>query len=138
MNKFSKAIPTAFAGVFLAATVANAEVYLCEFSDPGRYNTIPPKILLDLKPNGAIEVTDAYLLNFKQAPKVASFTKNTTARLRVRWTIDRAELGDGGVTDMKYSLNFNKQNNRASVTLQMPNYDNTDSGNGHCEIVAEK
>ena len=116
-------------GLLLAsalATAASAEDYLCELKDAGRYNTIPEKVYVSIAPDGqSAEVVD---------PKKASFVKNTSNLLRVRWVVEDMNFSNGGVSDMMFSLTYRKDKGKAHINLTIPSFDNTDRGTGRCTL----
>jgi hypothetical protein len=124
-------------GAFGFAQNAEARQYLCDFKDPGRYNTIPLQVLIIVAPDGkSAEVVDPMLIYFEQAPKPAKFFLENDKLLRVQWRIDDAEFSTGGNSDMNFSLVYKKAKGRAFITLSITSYDNTDSGNGSCKLKA--
>jgi len=121
--------------VISSAAAAQSETYRCKFHDPGRYNTIPKEVLVKIAPNNAgAEVVDPILLSERQAPKAARFVDNNSKLLRVRWRVDGATFRGGAKSDMDFSMVYRKARNRASITLTIANFDNTDSGTGHCVL----
>lgn len=125
-------------GLLLAsalATAASAEDYLCELKDAGRYNTIPEKVYVSIAPDGqSAEVVDPFLHFMEQAPKKASFVKNTSNLLRVRWVVEDMNFSNGGVSDMMFSLTYRKDKGKAHINLTIPSFDNTDRGTGRCTL----
>ncbi|OIQ25027.1 MAG: hypothetical protein BM562_17565 [Alphaproteobacteria bacterium MedPE-SWcel] len=134
MNLLRKLISTAICAMTVSASAAYAEVWLCDFTAGTRYNTIPEKVLFDLRPDGTALVMDPFLVHFEQAPKSAKFVKNTTKNLRVRWVVEDAEFQGGLATDMHFSVVHDKRKNKAFITLNLPSFDNKDSGTGTCRI----
>lgn len=123
------------AAAVLLPAAAQAETYVCDIKDPGRYNTIPPRVVVELAKDGqSAVVTDNIIYQLHKKPLPASFVKNTSKTLRVRWTIEEVPFAGGGKSDMKFSLVHKKSSKRAFLTLTLPSYDNTDSGNGTCRI----
>ncbi len=131
---FRKPTILAMAIVAATATASQAEIYFCKFNDPGRYNVIPRQVVVDVKTADTAYVVDPFLVHMKQSPKQASFVKNTTKLLRVRWTVDKMIFSDGGESDMKFSLVHRKDKNKAFVNLLITGADNTDQGTGQCEL----
>lgn len=125
-------------GFILASTFASAaqaETYVCDIQDGGRNNTIPDKILIFVSPDGqSAEIVDPFTHYMDQAPKKASFFKNTPSLLRVRWVVDDMIFSNGGISDLRYSLVFRKERGRAHVDLTIPSFDNTDRGTGTCAL----
>ena len=130
--------PLAIAAAVVAfAGAAQAQVYSCDFTDPGRYNTIPEKVFIEVAKDGASAmVNDPFLHHMGQGPKEAKFFKNTSKVLRARWVVKDMDFSAGGKSDMHFSLVYRKDKQKASITLNLPSYDNTDSGNGICKLVS--
>ncbi len=125
---------SALAVTAFSASTAQAEVYACEFSDPGRNNTIPKIVVVDVKSASEALVSDPILAYMQQAPKKASFVKNTSDLLRVRWTVDDMKFSGGGQRDMKFSLVHRKAKGKAHLNLLIVGADNTDRGTGRCKL----
>ncbi|WP_176695466.1 hypothetical protein [Phaeobacter sp. B1627] len=135
MAFFRNSIWTALFGLSVSVGAgggAQAEVWLCDFKAGTRFNTIPEKVLFDLRPDGTAMVMDPFLVHFEQAPKLAKFVKNTTKNLRVRWVVQDVEFQGGLATDMHFSVVHDKHKNKAFITLNLPSFDNRDSGTGTC------
>ena len=132
MSLFKKVIPAGLLTLSLSATAAAAEVWICDFNDGTRRNTIPEKVLIDLKTDGTALVMDPFLVHFEQAPKQAKFVKNMQNKLRVRWRVEDVEFQGGLATDMDFSLVHDKRRGKAFITLNLPSFDNQDSGTGTC------
>lgn len=131
-----KSIKLLFAAAVSCVSVsaAHAEVYACEFHDPGRHNTIPEVVVVDVQSAEEAYVSDPILAFMQQAPKQASFVKNTSDLLRVRWTVKDMNFSGGEQHDMQFSLVHRKAKGRAFLNLTIVGADNTDSGNGRCKL----
>ncbi|MCG7622435.1 MULTISPECIES: hypothetical protein [unclassified Epibacterium] len=134
MSFFNNRLWSGVIALCLSATASAAEVWICDFKDGTRRNTIPPKVLVDLRPDGSALVMDPFLVHFEQAPKQAKFVKNTQTKLRVRWRVDDVEFQGGLATDMDFSLVHDKRKSKAFITVSMPSFDNRDSGTGACAL----
>ncbi len=135
MTLFPRLILATTAAVTLTASIASAEVWTCEFKDAGRHNTIPQKVLFDVRPDGSVLVMDPFLVHVDQAPKKAKFAKNTSDKLRVRWRVDDVPFSGGLASDMDFSVTHDKARGKAFITLSLPSFDNQDSGTGSCKIT---
>ncbi|GLP88664.1 hypothetical protein [Tritonibacter mobilis] len=135
MLKFKSRIVLACLSLVFTASFASAETWVCEFNDSTRRGTIPQKVVFELRPDGSALVMDPYLVHTDQAPKLAKFVKNTSSKLRVRWRVDDMPFNGGLASDMDFSLVHDKARNKAFITLNLPSFDNRDSGTGSCEVA---
>jgi len=135
MLKFKSRLASVCISLVITATYASAETWVCEFKDSTRNGTIPQQVILELRPDGSALVMDPYLVHTDQAPKIAKFVKNTSSRLRVRWRVDDMPFSGGLASDMDFSLVHNKARDKAFITLNLPSFDNQDSGTGSCEVA---
>ncbi|MFP3383204.1 hypothetical protein [Tritonibacter sp. SIMBA_163] len=134
MLKFKSRLASVCISLAITATYASAETWVCEFKDSTRNGTIPQLVIVELRPDGSALVIDPYLVHTDQAPKIAKFVKNTSSRLRVRWRVDDMPFSGGLASDMDFSLVHNKARDKAFITLNLPSFDNQDSGTGSCEV----
>ena len=125
----------AFPCVVLAAA-ANAQTYECEFKDGHRRNVIPPQVIVQVAADGAsAQVIDSLGHYHKIAPVPATFVKDTTQRLRVRWTLKDLISSAGQKATLNFSLTYQKAKGKAFVNMDIPGYGNTETGSGSCAIA---
>jgi hypothetical protein len=135
MLNFKGRAIAACVSLVVTASMASAETWVCKFTDSTRRGTIPQKVIFDLRSDGSALVMDPYLVHTDQAPKLARFVKNTSNKLRVRWRVDDMPFSGGLASDMDFSLVHDKARDKAFITLNLPSFDNRDSGTGSCEIA---
>ncbi len=118
------------------ATGALAANYHCTFKAPSGNGFVPREVVVEFAEDGsAARVTDPILLHVEQAPKDAKYSKDTNQRMIARWQAKDVPSAGGFSVTIDYSLNFNKANSRANVTMNLRGFDNTDSGNGTCKLI---
>jgi len=117
------------------SSAAVAQTYDCTFKDGHRRNVIPPQVTVQLAADGqSAQVIDSVSRHHKIAPVPAKFVKNTTRRLRVRWSLKNVISSSGQKATLNFSLTHQKGNGKAFVTLDIPGYGNSESGNGRCAL----
>lgn len=117
------------------ALAATGQTYECQFKDGHRNNAIPAWVIVEVAADGkSAAVTDNISLSRDVAPVAAKFVKNTTNRLRARWSLKDVFSSSGQKATLNFSLTHTKKSGRAFLNMDIPGYGNTESGNGLCKL----
>lgn len=121
--------------LFVVPVEASANTYTCNFSDPGRFNVIPPEVRISIAPDGkSAKVVDEDIMRHVGAPIDARFFKNTSSILSVRWRLEDVINGSGQKGTLDYSVVYRKARKKAFMTFRALGYSNTDQGTGTCVL----
>lgn len=131
-----KNLLTAATLIWIAGSaMASGQTYHCQFKDAHRNNAIPTRVIVELAADGkSAAVTDSISLHRNIAPVAAKFVKNTTDRLRVRWSLKDVFSSSGQKATLNFSLTHKKSNGKAFLNMDIPGYGNTESGSGSCDV----
>lgn len=128
----------AAAAIYCVATgvsAASSQTYHCQFKDGHRNNAVPPQVIVELAADGkSAGVIDSISHRRNMGPVAAKFVRNTTERLRVRWTLKDIISSSGQKATLNFSLTHKKNTGKAFLNMDIPGYGNTESGTGSCEL----
>lgn len=133
---FFKSFMLSMAVVFGSlSSAAIAQTFECTFKDGHRRSVIPSNVLVKLAADGqSAQVIDSVSYHHKMAPVAAKFVKNTSSRVRVRWSLKDVFSKSGQKATLNFSLTYQKDSGKAFLNMDIPGYSNTESGNGSCEL----
>jgi hypothetical protein len=125
-------------GAVLTATSSFAAgvFYDCDITNRrDKVDWISPKVAVIVQANGAVQVIDSVLINFRQAPATARVTRNTEKVLKARWSVRDARDSSGQeVPDFGYDLRLNKTNNTIVIGATPHGFAGHFSGRGTCTL----
>ncbi|MEM6372510.1 MAG: hypothetical protein AAF727_06995 [Pseudomonadota bacterium] len=117
------------------ATQTAAASYTCTFKNHGRFNVIPPEVLVQMAPDGgSATVLDTVIQRHRGGAIPAKFFRNTNQMLQVRWQLDGVVNNSGQKADLQFNMNFRKSSNKAWMTFRAVGYGNTEQGTGTCVL----
>ena len=88
-----------------------------------------------MKDNGQVLVSDAVILQFKDAPIVARVTRNNDRKMVVRWRLDNIVNSHNQQTpSFDYTASLTKSNNKVHIAGSPDGYPDRFTGTGTCTL----
>ena len=116
-------------------TFAGAKTYTCTFQNLGRYDVIPPEVIIEVSPDGqSARVIEPLVERDTGGPLEPAFFRDGADMLQVRWRLDKVPNRSGQMANLRYNMNFRKADKRAWMTFRASGFGNTDQGTGTCIV----
>ena len=122
--------------VFVPGAFAKERLLKCELRQNGPYRGTPPEVVVVYEAGESrMAVFDSYLKHYERDPVLGKVSRDDSKMFVIRWKVKNMKTVSGQSMDWRFSLMWNKTNDRARITGKAAVSDDDNNGSGKCKFL---